>query len=202
MKFRLTLLVVCLVLLWLGGSDVLLYVQNPAPVPVVLETLQPGDPPADWLTIQGGQLDLKEAISTSGGLEITALLVPLVFPTQGQPDPGDPILVLLETHDPALLQHFQTYHLGLQTEAAQSAYLKEHWDTFYARTDQTGLVITGAVADSNRKKLFELATDTGMQVADDVLFLSHGAQPTLWKGLFMLCVGLAGLAKATLRWKR
>ncbi|MHC1788729.1 hypothetical protein [Solidesulfovibrio sp.] len=190
MRFTITLLAVCLLLIGLGVSDVAVSLRNPAPVRLDLAGLTDQPPEADWLTIEGATLDLAGAVSTSGSLELDALLVPL---TAG---PGDrTIRVMLETRDPQLLTYFQRYHFGLDDPAEQAAFLAEHGEVFASNRARTGMLATGATATGNRQKLLQLARESGMTVDADVLFLSEGKTPPRWSGYLMLAVGLAGLVK-------
>ncbi len=203
MKFRYTLVAVCLLLLWLGGTDLLFYLRNPEPVAVDAAQLGPGPLPADWLRIEGGVLDLAEAISTSGSLELEALLVPLVPDRTGRGAPApEPLRLLLETRDPVLLEHFKIYHFALEDDAARAAYQAEHQDVFFSREPRTGLVSSGARAKSNRRNLLKLAQDVGLQVDEDVIFVSEGPKPQFWSGALLLAAGLAGLAKLLLGRRR
>jgi hypothetical protein len=91
-RFRYTLIAVCLVLLFLGVSDLILWFNNQAPHHVSIDELEQKRTPGEWLEVTSGYQDLDRAISTSGSLEMEALLVPLVMhPDQEQ------IHVMVET---------------------------------------------------------------------------------------------------------
>ncbi len=203
MKFRYTLVVVCLMLVWLGAADLLFYLRNPAPVTIDVGQLHQGPLPADWLRIEGGVLDLREAISTSGGLEVEALLVPVLSepPAQGARTVGA-LRLLLETRDPELIHHFKVYHFVLEDDAARAAYLEEHRNIFHSRTPRTGLVSSGARAQSNRRNLMKLAQEVGVRVDEDVIFFSEGGTPKFWGGALLLALGVAGLVRLLLGARR
>jgi len=84
-RFRYTLIAICLVLLFLGVSDLILWFNNQAPQAVNIEALEQTGPPGEWLQVTAGYQDLDRAISTSGTVEMEALLIPLVMhPDQEQ----------------------------------------------------------------------------------------------------------------------
>ena len=114
-RFRYTLLAVCLVLLWLGWTDISFFLANRTPAQLSIQQLERFGPPRDWLQITGGRLDLEQAISTSGTLELDALLVPL----KSAPD-VEKLALLVETRDPGLLELFRTYHFMLDTPSEQA----------------------------------------------------------------------------------
>ena len=117
-RFRYTLIAVCLVLLFLGVSDLTLWFNNQAPQPVSIETLEQIGAPAEWLEAKAGYQDLDRAISTSGSLEMEALLVPLVaHPDQEQ------IHIMVETRDPHQLKLFQDYHFFTDTLPEKKEFL-------------------------------------------------------------------------------
>ena len=76
-RFRFTLTAICLVLLWLGWTDVSLFLRNRAPLTITEAELVKNGPPREWLHITGGYQDLLMGISTSGSVELDAFLVPL-----------------------------------------------------------------------------------------------------------------------------
>jgi len=196
-RFRFTLLTVCLVLLYLGWNDASLYMRNRTPQPVTIDAMEKGDIPREWLRITGGILDMNEAISTSGTLELDALLVPL------KSNPSAPgFRVLVETRDPALLDLFKTYNFMQDSALAQERFYTEHKEEFTVQRDVTGTQITGIIASGNRDKLMTLAKEIGMQVADDVLLISEGNEPPTFRGFLFLVIGLLGIGKILLRWPK
>lgn len=196
-RFRFTLLALCLLLLFLGGSDLRLMLANPQPLPIGLDRLAGSVPPRDWLTVQGGVLDLTEAISTSGSLDLDAFLVPLKT-TAEAPD----FRVLVETRRPEIVDTLRTYHFMLDSQAEQRRYLTEHAGRFHLEQDVTGMVVSGLIASGNRDKLMQLAKQLGMVVPDDVIFLAEGKEPGRWRGIFFFAAGLLGLAKLLLDWRK
>ncbi len=189
-RFRYTLLAVCLVLLYLGYADVSLFLRNRAPLPIAIENLERGDAPREWLQVQDAVVDLENAISTSGSIELSALLVPL----KSSPD-QEGFGVLLETRDPQLLELFKTYNFLLDSALERERYLEEHKDEFLYRRDVTGMLVTGLIATGNRDKLMTLARDVGMQIPENVIFISEGKEPARWRGFFFVAMALLGLVK-------
>lgn len=189
-RFRFTLLAVCLVLLYLGGNDLLLWFNNRSPRPISISQLEEYGAPQEWLQVSAGYQDLDRAISTSGSLEMTALLVPLL----SEPDQQQ-IKVLVETSDARLLKLFQEYHFFTDTLPQKQTFRLQHSDEFKGQREVTGMLAGSLVVRSNQQKLLDLARQTGIDVADEVIFLSEGKQPAKWRGVFFSVVGLLGLAK-------
>jgi len=196
-RFRFTLLAICLVLLYLGWTDIALLLRNPSPAAVSIEELEKGNVPREWLHVSGGHQNLLEAISTSGSVELESFLVPL----KSSPD-EESFSVLVETRNPRILELLATYHFQLESAEAKENYQKEHAAEFQGQRDVTGMVVSGLVASGNRDKLMKLAREVGMQVPPDVLFLSEGKEPGRWRGFFYLGIGLLGLIKVLMLWKK
>jgi hypothetical protein len=196
-RFRFTLLAVCLLLLYLGWNDVSLYLRNPSPLTIEVSELERSGAPREWLHVTDGIQDLEEAISTSGSVDIDALLIPLKSSTR-----EDDVRVLLETRHPALMEHFKAYHFKQDSAFAKEKYLRKHAADFHSARDVTGMIAGGLVASGNRDKLMQLAKDVGMDAADDVIFISEGKEPSRYRGFFFLAVGLLGLVKVLLRWRK
>ncbi|RMF47358.1 MAG: hypothetical protein D6751_02920 [Deltaproteobacteria bacterium] len=189
-RFRFTLLAVSLVLTLLGLHDLKLWISNPSPLSIGIADLQQGRAPREWLRIEGGIFDLPEAISTSGTIELEAFLVPL------RDDLSDRRLrVLVETRDPEIMNLMQKWAFGFDTEKERRAYLEANRDRFYPRRTVTGMVVGGLIASGNRDRLTQLARELGLEVDDQVIFISEGKQPPRWRGLFFLVVGLTGLVR-------
>ena len=195
-RFRFTLIAVCAVLIYLGYSDLLLWFNNQAPRSISIHQLEQLGPPQEWLNVTGGFQDLDRAISTSGSVEMEALLVPLLS-APGQ----DRIHVLVETRSPYLLQLFQEYHFLTDTVPEKRAYREEHAEVFTGQRDITGMLVSGLIASGNQQKLMKLATQTGLDIAENVVFLSEGKQPGKWRGVFFAVVGVLGLFKVLMRKK-
>lgn len=189
-RFRFTLIAVCLLLLFLGGSDLNTLFRNRQPLPIDLATLVKEEPPQEWLTVRGGLLDLTEAINMSGSIEIDSFLVPLKLNRQDQAP-----RVIVETRDPQIIDTLTTYYFKLDSVTAQRQYLEQYPERFYLQRDVTGMIAGGLVATGNRDKLVSLAKKLGMQIPDDVIFLSEGKQPVKWRGWFYTLIGLIGLFK-------
>jgi hypothetical protein len=189
-RFRYTLIAVCLVLLILGVSDLTLWFNNQAPQTVSIETLEQVGAPAEWLDVKAGYQDLDRAISTSGSLEMEALLVPLVaHPDQEQ------IHVMVETRDPHQLKLFQDYHFFTDTLPEKKEFRRKHGAEFKGQRDITGMLVAGLIARGNRQKLIDLAKETDLNIADNVIFLSEGKEPGKLRGVFFTLIGLLGMFK-------
>jgi hypothetical protein len=181
---------VCLLLLFLGGSDLKILFENPHPHQVALAALVRGEVPGAWLTVEGGMLDLTEAINMSGSIDIDAFLIPL------QQDRNDHSLrVIVETRDPQIIETLSTYYFRLDNEAERQQFFTRNQERFYLRKEITGMLAGGLVASGNRDNLASLAKQLGMAVPDDVIFLSEGKTPARWRGWFFTAVGLFGLAR-------
>lgn len=194
-RFRFTLLAVCLFLIGLGSYNCYLFFRNMEPAEVSIETLERQPPPREYLHVTGGTLDLERAVSTSGAIELDALLVPLRSDSS-----GEKIEVMVETRDPRLLDLFRTYHFQFDSVLQKNEYLREHRDEFHPRRDVTGSLM-GIVARGNRDKMLKLAQSAGLDVSDQVVFLTEGKEPPRYSGFFFVAVGLLGMVKALSRWK-
>ncbi|MCK4509100.1 MAG: hypothetical protein KAU27_11185 [Desulfuromonadales bacterium] len=189
-RFRYTLIAVCTVLLFLGVTDLILWFNNQAPHPVTIDTLEQTGAPGEWLQVTAGYQDLDRAISTSGSVDMEALLVPLVtYPDQEQ------IRIMVETRNPHQLQLFQEYHFFTDTIPEKQKFRREHGAEFKGQRDITGMLVAGLIARGNQQKLMKLAKETDLNIADDVIFLSEGKEPGKWRGMFFTVIGLLGLFK-------
>ncbi len=189
-RFRYTLIAVCLVLLFLGVSDLLLWFNNQTPQAIGIATLEQSGAPREWLEVKAGYQDLDRAISTSGSLEMEALLVPLVaHPDQEQ------IHIMVETRNPHQLKLFQDYHFFTDTLPEKNEFRRKHGTEFKGQRDISGMLVAGLIARGNQQKLIKLAKQTDLNIADDVIFLSEGKEPDKWRGVFFTLVGLLGLFK-------
>ncbi|PLX78603.1 MAG: hypothetical protein C0616_14290 [Desulfuromonas sp.] len=194
-RFRFTVAVICLVLLYLGGNDLLFWGCNQQPVTVRVEALATAPPPQEWLVLEGGYLDLLEAISTSGTIEVEAFLVPY------RQFAGDDYRVMVETRDPAIVDTLTTYHFKLDSAREQADYRQQHPGAFELHRPVTGTVIGGLIRNNNKQRLQRLTKEFGVEVPDEVVFISEGKEPPFWRGFFFFCVGLLGMGKVVL-WKR
>ena len=189
-RFRFTLIAICLVLLYLGVNDLLLWFNNQTPQTVTISQLEERGAPQEWLNVKAGYLDLDRAISTSGSVEMEALLIPIVtHPDQQR------MLVMVETRATDLLQLFQEYHFFTDTIPEKQAFRSKHAAAFKGQRDVTGMLVAGFIASGNQQKLLKLARQTGLDIADDVIFLSEGKVPGKWRGVFFAVVGLLGLIR-------
>lgn len=184
-KFRVTFLAISGILLFLGVSDLDLWWHNRTPTQASAATLINQGPPAEWLKISDGYFDIDRAISTTGTIELEALLVPLLT-EPGQTD----IHVLVETRHPRTLELVNGYHFLPETEEEQIAFRKANEAEFMAQREFTGMLVSGLIAKGNRTKLLDLARETGLKIDNDVIFISEGKIPQLWRGLFFTIVAL------------
>lgn len=195
-RFRYTLIAVCLVLLFLGVTDLQLWFNNQSPQSINIDELEQNGAPREWLHVSGGYQDLDRAISTSGSLELEALLIPLLLhPDQEQ------VRVLIESRNEDLLQLFKEYHFFTDTVPEKQAFRRKYEKAFKGQRDITGMLVSGLIVRNNQQKLLKLAKQTEMNVADDVIFLSEGKEPGKWRGVFFTVVSVLGLAKVLLRRK-
>lgn len=196
-RFRFTLLVVCMVLLFLGGSDLQLLLRNPEPMKINIAELEQQDPPQEWLTIRGGYQNLLEAISTSGSVEVNAFLVPL----KTSPEAID-YRVLVETRNPRIVEALKLYHFKLETDLERKEFLQNNNELFFGQREVTGMVMTGLIGRNNRNRLAKLSRDYGIAVPEDVLFFTEGKEPAKLRGFFFVGVGLLGLIKLASTWRK
>ncbi len=195
-RFRFTLIAVCLVLLYLGVTDLLIWFNNQSPKAITIGLLEKNGAPQEWLSVSAGYQDLDRSISTSGDLEMEALLIPLV----AHPD-QELIHVMVETRSEYLLQLFKEYHFFTDTIPEKQAFRKKHATEFKGQRNVTGMLVAGLITRSNQQKLMKLAKQTGLNIADDVIFLSEGKEPGKWRGVFFTVVGVLGLIKVVTRKK-
>lgn len=189
-RFKVTLIAISAVLLFLGTSDLSVWWYNRTPTSIDIAELVKNGAPTEWLKIERGYMDLDRAISTSGSVELEALLVPLL----PEPDRRE-IRILVETRNPRLLELVRGYHFTPETPEEQEAFRAKNADEFKARREVTGMLVSGLIAKGNREKLLELARKTGLDVKDDVIFISEGKIPQLWRGLFFTLVALGTILK-------
>ncbi|BCA80398.1 hypothetical protein [Desulfuromonas sp. AOP6] len=195
-RFRFTLTAICLVLLWLGWTDVSLFLRNRTPQSVSVADLIQNGPPREWLHVTGGYQNLLEGISTSGTLELEAFLIPLRLSPGAQP-----IDILVETRDPHIIQLLQDYYFKFDSTAEQQAYQEAHAGDFLGRRDITGMLVGGLVASGNKDKLLKLAQEEGLDISENIIFLSEGKEPARIRGFFFLGLGLLGLLKVGSMWR-
>jgi len=197
-RFRITLIAVSFVLLYLGVHDLLVWQRNPAPTEVPIFELEKGPAQREWLTVEGGKWDLREAISMSGDIDVEAFLVPL----RSNVGSDMPIHVMVETRDPEVVGLLKTYYFNLDSEKAQEEFFAANRDKFIARHDVTGMEISGLIASGNRDKLMTLAHELEMPVAGDVIFISEGKTPAKFSGLFFTLMAVLGLGRGVVLLRR
>lgn len=202
-RYRITVLVVCLVLIVLAAGDFYTLHRNSEPQIIAWDATA-GEISIDreWVTITGGTLMLEEAVSNSGELEIDALVIPLVR------DIGEKTFrILIETRDPRLVEAFATYHLGLDSEAQKTDFLQKNISAFQMQRAVSGMVVVGAfgglMPNRDREIMYELAEATNMDLADNAVFVHEGKEPASpIRGVFFLLVGLAGIIKLIIVWRK
>jgi len=190
-RFRITLIAISFVLLYLGVHDLLVWQRNPAPTEVSIADLEKGPAQREWLTVKGGEWDLRQAISTSGSIEVEAYLVPL----RSTADPQAPIHVMVETRNPEVVKLLSTYTFNFDSEQERQAFVDANIDKFTGRHDITGMEVSGLIASGNRDKLLSMARDEKMPVADNVVFISEGNTPPKFSGLFFTVMAVLGLGR-------
>ena len=189
-RFRVTLLVVCLLLGWLGFNDLSLYLRNRTPQAITIEELAEQGAPREWLRVDGGYQDLQQAINMSGTMEIDSFLVPLKASAE-----TDELLIWFETRDPHIVNTLKTYYFKMDSDQARADFLEENRRTFFAQRDLTGMAVGNLIADSNKNKLEKLLTEMGIPVSERIIFISEGKEPTIGRGLFFLAMALLGLGR-------
>lgn len=196
-RYRVTLLVICLVLLYLGGADLNNLRRNYQIQPISIAELERSEPPQEWLAIDGGYVDLLQAISTTGSVEVSAFLVPLKISRDAQD-----YRVLLETRDPAIVDALKTYHFKLETEQQQQQYVQEHQELFFGRRDVSGMVMSGLISLNNQNRLAKLENDYGVDLPENVILFSENQKPARVRGFLFVGVALLGMFKLFSRWKK
>lgn len=196
-RYRVTLLVICLVLLYLGGSDLNTLRRNYQVQPISIAELEGSEPSQEWLAIEGGYVDLLQAISTTGSVEVSAFLVPLKVSRDAQD-----YRVLLETRAPDIVDALKTYHFKLDSEQAQQRYVQEHQELFFGRRDVSGMIMRGLISLNNQNRLAKLERDYGVDLPEDVILFSEGKEPARLRGFLFVGVALLGLFKLVSRWKK
>jgi len=189
-RFRFTFLAICMLLTWLGISDLVLQLRNPEPLAIELKDLSAGQPQQEWLSIRGGHLDLLKGINMSGTIEIDSFLIPLVE-NRSIEQPR----LWVETRQPAIIDLLTTYYFKLDDDQKRASYLAENRNQFFPETTVTGMTADNLIADANRGKLLELLTSMGIKTGDDILFISEGKEPNRLRGPAFLLLSIIGLFK-------
>ena len=190
-RFRFTILAVCMVLLFLGVTDLQLFFNNPKPAVVSISELEQSPAPREWLTVKDGYWNLEQAISTTGSIELEAFLVPV----RSSQDPDAAIRLIVETRDPQIIELLQTDGFSFDTLAERDAFRKENQDLFFGQREVTGMLIGGLIESGNRDKLLGLARELNLPVSEDVILLSQGKEPEQFRGFFFTIVAILGTLK-------
>lgn len=202
-RYRITVLVVCAVLLALAVGDFYVLHRNPEPQVIAWDVTSGGiRPEREWVTLTGGTLLLEEAVSNSGTLEIDALVIPLVREVKEKT-----FHILVETRDPQLVEAFATYHLGLNSEAKKAKYLADNIDIFRMKKTINGMVVTGAfgglLPNHDQEIMHKLAKSLGMDLDAEAIFIHEDKEPASpLRAAFFLIVAIAGILKVILTWNR
>lgn len=196
-RFRITIIAICLVLLWLGYTDLSVLLRNPKPLEVSLTELENSGAPREWLKVVGGSQDLLEAINMSGSMNIDAFLVPLKTSSDSKT-----VKVWFETRDPEIIDILKTYYFLLDTDKQRQEFLNKNIQLFQQKRSVTGMTADRIVASSNQNKLSKLLQQMNIPVTQDTIFISEGKQPERWRGIFFVGIGLIGLIKVFLDFSR
>lgn len=195
-RFRITLLVICLLLGWLGYSDLSLLLRNPEPQQLSIDELIAQGPAREWVSISGGQQDLLQAINMSGTIEVGSFLVPL----KSSPEAPE-VNVWFETREPQIIELLKTYYFKLETEQQRQQFLKDNAELLTLQRNVTGMTADNLIADSNHKKLTELLEEMQLTVPENVIFISQGKKPTSLRGFFFVAMSMIGLIKLALMFR-
>lgn len=196
-RFRITIMAICLLVGWLGYSDLTILLRNPEPLEISIVDLEITGAPREWLTVNKGYQDLLQGINMSGTMEVGSFLIPL----KSSPDSKE-IRVWFETRDPEIIETMQTYYFILDTEEQRQDYLAENRLFFSAQRQLTGMVTGNLVADSNQKKLTQLLQKMDIPVAENTIFISEEKQPVVWRGIFFAVIAAIGLIKVGLSFRK
>ena len=195
-RFRVTLLAVCLLLLWLGYSNLQVHLRNNAPLTITIQELEKDGPPREWLHVTGGYQNLLEAINMDGTMEFDSLLVPLKSSLDDQVT-----TVWFETRDPKIVEFWKTYFFKLDTKEQQNRFADENKDFIYAQRDITGMTADTRVASNNQGQLEELLDKLKVPNAENTVFLSEGKEPDIKSGYIFSVLGILGLIKLFLSFR-
>ncbi len=189
-RFRFTFLAICMILTWLGSSDLILQLRNSQPLSLELAELPAGQLPQEWLSLRGGHLDLAQGINMSGTIEIDSFLIPLVL-NRGDSQPR----VWVETRDPAIVDLLSTYYFKLDDEQQRADFKQKNRDAFFPQKPITGMTADNLIANANRSKLVELLHSMNVKTGEDILFLTEGKEPQQFRGPLFLALALAGIIR-------
>ncbi|MBN1957651.1 MAG: hypothetical protein JXQ81_04620 [Desulfuromonadales bacterium] len=196
-RFRITILAVCLLLAWLGYSDLRVLLNNPEPLDVTVAELETSGIPREWLHVQDGVQDLLQAINMSGSMNIDAFLVPLKRTAASQT-----MKIWFETRDPEIINALKTYYFTLESDQQRSKFIADNRQLFFGIRPVTGMAAAGLVADSNQNKLKKLLEQMNIPVSEETIFISEGKQPARWRGIFFTLIAVVGVVKIFLSFAR
>ncbi|MCD6582253.1 MAG: hypothetical protein J7K90_10660 [Desulfuromusa sp.] len=195
-RFRITIIAICLLVGWLGYSDITVLLRNPEPLVVSIFDLETTGAPREWLTVNDGYQDLLQGINMSGTMEVGSFLIPL----KSSPESNN-IRVWFETRAPEIIETLKTYYFILDTEKQRQDFQVKNQQFFSAQRQLTGMVTGNLVANSNQKKLTQLLQKMDIPVAENTIFISEDKQPVLWRGIFFAGIALIGLIKVGLSFR-
>lgn len=195
-RFRITIMAICLLVGWLGYSDITVLLRNPEPLEISIFDLETTGAPREWLTVNDGYQDLLQGINMSGTMEVGSFLVPLKSSID-----SDDVRVWFETRDPQIIEVLKTYYFILDTEEQRQAFLLENQQLFSAQRQLTGMTAGNLVSDSNQKKLTQLLQQMNIPVAENTIFISEEKQPVVWRGIFFAGIAIIGLIKVGLSFR-
>lgn len=196
-RFRITILAICLILGWLGLSDLSLLLRNQEPQQVSVADLEANGAPREWLTVTDGVQDLLQAINMSGSMTIDSFLVPLKLDSE-----ATTMRVWFETREPQIISALKSYYFVLETEAQKAEFVKANKQLFMGRRSLTGMTADNLVASSNKSKLTELLQEMNIPVSEETIFISEGKEPAVWRGIFFAVIAMIGLVKIFISFTR
>lgn len=189
-RFRITILAICLILAWLGYSDISLLLRNRQPQLISINQLEQNGAPREWLQITGGKQDLLQAINMSGSMNIDSFLVPLKTDSE-----SGTMKVWFETRNPQIIDTLKTYYFNLETDRQRTDFIKQNNHLFMAERTITGMTAENLVASSNQSKLVKLLKEMNIPVSEETIFISEGKSPIVWRGLFYSAIAIIGMIK-------
>lgn len=196
-RFRITILAICLILGWLGFSDLSLLLRNQEPQLVSIAELEAKGAPREWLTVTDGVQDLLQAINMSGSMTIDSFLVPLKLDSE-----ATTMQVWFETRDPQIISALKSYYFILETDAQKAEFVEANKQLFMGRRSLTGMTADNLVASSNKNKLTELLQEMNIPVSEETIFISEGKEPAIWRGVFFTVIAIIGLVKIFISFAR
>lgn len=192
-RFKITLLAICIVLAFLGYHDLKTFFKNPDPLQISIAELEQAGAPREWLKIQGGTLDLEQAINPTGQVE-TFETGPFFIPLTGETGSKE-IQVVVEVWRKDVINTLKKFVLDFNTVEEQQAFLMQNIDDFHLKTEVTGMTASWLSSTANQDKLLKLAKEQNMPVSENVIFISEGKMPDKFRGFFFTIIAILGLLK-------